>query len=67
MRSFADTAKLLEEVRDLRARAARTIHESILLRLQSERAIQSLRAAIQDSHLVRCEGYIKPSKRQPRV
>jgi hypothetical protein len=49
MASFADAAKLLEEVRALRVMAVRTVHNSILLRLQSECARKSLRAAIQDS------------------
>lgn len=67
MTTLADTAKLLAEVRALRARAARTVCNSILLRLQLEQDIQSLHAAIQDSYLVRGKEQIRGSKHRPRV
>lgn len=53
MASFVDTAQLLADVKALKARAARATYNSIRLRLQLEHAILSLRAAIQDSYLVR--------------
>ncbi len=53
MKLRADTFKLLEEMRHLKARAARTIRESMLLRLESEHSIGCLHKAIEDSYLLR--------------
>lgn len=62
-----DTPELLAEVRALRARAAQTIYDSVLLRLRLEHSIHQLRAAIQDSYSVRGKEQLSGSKRHGRA
>lgn len=53
MASPAEIDKLLKEVQEIRVRAARATIETTLLQLELERSRKALRAAIEDSNLLR--------------
>lgn len=67
MTSFADIAKLIEEIRYLRARAARTLSRSELLRLDAEDAIRSLHKTFDQSRLFRREGQMNGLEHNDQV